>query len=117
MGISLNIGTEDPQRLSGFYRTLWGDPLFEGGGYTSWQLGESLVTVGPHDQVKGSNEDPGRFLLSVMSTDIKSDFERYKAAEGAAVIREPYQDKDAPQFWIATFADPDGNYIQIVQQI
>lgn len=117
MGISVNIGTEDPKRLGAFYQTLWGDPLFEGGGYASWQLGESLITVGPHDQVKGPNRDPGRFLLSVMSTDIKGDFERYKAADGATVIREVYQDPDAPQFWIATFSDPDGNYIQIVQQV
>ena len=116
MGISLNIGTEDAERLTGFYRKLWGDPLFEGGGYASWQMGESLVTVGPHDQVKGPNVDPGRFLLSVMSSDIKADFERYRS-EGATVVREVYQDKDAPQFWIATFSDPDGNYLQIVQQV
>ena len=38
------------------------------------------------------------------------EFERIKAA-GATVIREPYEMGGG---WIATLADPDGNYFQLV---
>jgi predicted enzyme related to lactoylglutathione lyase len=44
---------------------------------------------------------------------VKGDFERLKAA-GATVIREPYSFDQAPGAWIATFADLDDNYFQLV---
>ena len=44
---------------------------------------------------------------------MKGDFDRFKAA-GATVIREPYNFPEAPDSWIATFADPDDNYFQLV---
>jgi predicted enzyme related to lactoylglutathione lyase len=47
------------------------------------------------------------------SDDVKGDFERFKAA-GATVIREPYDFEEAPGSWIATFADPDDNYFQLM---
>ena len=33
---------------------------------------------------------------------------------GAVVIREPYNFDEYPDYWIATLADPDGNYFQLV---
>ena len=36
------------------------------------------------------------------------------ADAGAIVIREPYSFEGAPDYWIATLADPDGNYFQLV---
>ena len=44
---------------------------------------------------------------------MKADAERFTAA-GATVIREPYSFEQAPGSWIATFADPDGNYFQLM---
>lgn len=40
------------------------------------------------------------------------DFAKFQAA-GAKVVREPYGLGDSPG-WIATFADPDDNYFQLV---
>ena len=113
MGIALNIGSEDPKQLADYYKKLFGAPMMEGGGYTTWDIDGSLITIGPHDQVTGKNAHPGRVMWSIMSPDAKADFERYKKA-GATVVRDLYQDADAPQFWIATFSDPDDNYFQIV---
>ncbi len=47
---------------------------------------------------------------------MKADFARLKAA-GAVVVQEPYQPGEAPDAWIATFSDPDGNYFQILSPI
>src|SRR4029453_6888917 len=102
MSIALNIGSENPKPLAEYYTRLFGAPAMEGGGYTSWQIADTLITVGPHDDVRGKNTHPGRLIWSVLTPDVEGDFERYRAA-GATVVRELYQDKDAPQFWIATF--------------
>ena len=113
MSIAINIGSEEPKALTEYYRALFGTPSMEGGGYASWDMEGSLITVGPHTEVKGKNDQPGRVMWSLLTQDAKADYERYKAA-GAIVVRELYQDADAPQFTIATFADPDENYFQIV---
>jgi predicted enzyme related to lactoylglutathione lyase len=70
-------------------------------------------TIGPHDQVHGKNAEPGRIIWNIESADVKADFDRLKAA-GAMVIREPYSFEGAPDAWIATLADADDNYFQLV---
>ncbi len=106
------IGSEDPKRLAEFYTKLFGEPMFSDGGYVVWQIGSGYVTVGPHDQVSGRNQQPGRLLWNVESTDVQGDFERFKAA-GATVVAEPYSMGDDPGK-IATLADPDDNYFQLM---
>jgi len=110
------IGSDDPQRLAAYYTKLLGAPGWLEGGYSGWQVGSGFVTVGPHDQVHGANGEPGRLIWNIESTDVKGDFARLKAA-GATVVREPYQPGEAPEAWIATFSDPDGNYFQLVSPI
>ncbi len=110
---SILIGSADPQRLTDYYSRLFGAPGWNEGGYSGWQIGTGFVTVGPHDQVKGSNPQPGRLIWNIESPDVKADFERLKAA-GATVIREPYQPDETGVAWIATFADPDDNYFQLL---
>ena len=110
---SILIGSEDPKRLADFYTKLFGEPSWDMGGYVGWQIGSGSVTVGPHDQVKGRNASPGRLIWNIESTDVRGDFERFKAA-GATVVAEPYGMGDAPEdALIATLADPDGNYFQL----
>ena len=111
---SILIGSEDPQRLVDYYTKLFGEPTMSEGGYTGWQLGSGFVTIGPHDQVKGKNAHPGRILWNIESQDVKGDFERFKAA-GAIVVAEPYGfDEVSEGGLIATFADPDDNYFQLM---
>ncbi len=108
------IGSEDPQRLVEYYTKLFGEPgMAEEGGYTGWQIGTGTVTVGPHDQVKGRNAHPGRIIWNVETPEVKSEFERMKAA-GAIVVAEPYSFEGYPDMWIATLADPDDNYFQLM---
>ena len=112
---SILIGSENPDRLVEYYTRLFGEPTMSEGGYTGWQLGSGFFTVGPHSEVKGKNPSPGRFLWNIESADVKGDFERLKAA-GAIVIAEPYgfDMEGAENASIATFADPDDNYFQLM---
>ena len=107
------IGSEDPKRLSDYYTKLFGKPDWDEGGYLGWQVGSGGITVGAHDEVHGKNSQPGLIIWNIESADVKGDFERWKAA-GAMVVREPYSFEQAPGTWVATLADPDGNYFQLI---
>ena len=106
------IGSEDSGRLVGYYTKLFGAPSYEGEGYTSWQIGTGWLTVGPHDQVTGKSTHPGRVIWNIETPDVRAGFDRFVAA-GATVVREPY-DPGGPEMLIATFADPDDNYFQLL---
>ncbi len=110
---SILIGSEDPARLAGYYEKLFGKPTWDDGGYTTWLLGGGAVSIGPHSEVHGRNPQPGRLIWNIESNDVQGDFERFKAA-GATVVREPYGFEEAPGSLIATFADPDDNYFQLM---
>lgn len=70
--------------------------------------------MGHHSEVSGKNASPGRLLLNIETNDVKGDFERMKAA-GAIVVREPYSEEGWPaDSFVATLADPDDNYFQLV---
>jgi len=110
---SILIGSEDPGRLTAYYTKLLGEPTFADGGYTGWVIGSGAVTIGPHSEVKGTNDQPGRLIWNIESNDVQGDFARFKAA-GATVVQEPYSFEGAPGSSIATLADPDGNYFQLM---
>ena len=111
---SIMIGSDDPKGLTEFYTKLLGKPGWEDSSYSGWQAGDGMLMIGPHSEVKGPNEMPGRIMMNFQTPDVKGEFERIKGL-GAAVQQEPYQPggADAPEMWIATFEDPDGNYFQL----
>ena len=49
-------------------------------------------------------------MFNFETRQVKEEFERIKAF-GGTVIKEPYEMEGG---WIATLADPDGNYFQLV---
>jgi predicted enzyme related to lactoylglutathione lyase len=111
---SILIGSADPQRLVDYYSKVLGEPGFSDSGYTGWQIGSGFVTVGPHSEVSGKNPQPGRLIWNIECDDVPGTFERFRAA-GAIVVREPYTMEGAPpDAYIATLADPDDNYFQLM---
>ncbi len=110
---SILIGSEQPERLVAYYKRLFGEPVMADGGYTTWQIGSGWVSVGAHSEVHGANSAPGRLIWNLETVDVRPEFERMKAA-GAIVVREPYNFEEYPDAWIATLADPDDNYFQLM---
>jgi len=107
------IGTEDLDRLKDFYDKVLGEPGWAEGGYIGWQVGAGMLMIGPHSEVKGRNESPGRIIFNFETSEVKEEFERIKGL-GAEVSHEPYQPGgEAMDMWLATFADPDGNLFQL----
>ena len=110
------IGSDNAPALAEYYTKLFGKPGWDDGGYVGWLVGTGGLTVGAHSEVHGTNPAPGRLIFNIETPDVKGDFATFKAA-GAIVVREPYNFEMAPDAWIATFSDPDGNYFQLVSPI
>ena len=111
---SILIGSEDPDRLAEYYGACSARRRSPTASYSGWQLGSGFLTVGPHSEVKGKSVHPGRIIWNLETADVAGDFERLKAA-GAIVVAEPYGfDGDAIGGSIATLADPDDNYFQLM---
>lgn len=107
------IGTKQPKVLATFYEKVIGKPaemVDDSNGFFGWQVGNALFSVLEHSQMGGPTKDPGRVMLNFETTQVKEEFERIRTL-GAVVIKEPYEMEGA---WIATLADPDGNYFQLV---
>ena len=111
---SIMIGSDNPSALGEFYTKVFGKPAWQQEGWYGFYLDGSSLVVGQHSEVHGKNAMPGRLMFNLETTDVQGEFSRIQAA-GATVVAEPYQpDKDTnPDAWLATFADPDGNYFQV----
>lgn len=108
---SVLIGTDQPEVLATFYEKALGRPAdWVDGGYYGWQVGSGFLTVGGHSEVQGQAKEPARIILNFETPAVQAEYERLRQAQ-ATVIREPYEMGGG---WIATLADPDGNYIQLV---
>ncbi len=113
---SILIGSAQPQVLAEFYAKVFGRPAdMNEGGYSGWQVGSCFLTVGEHSEVKGKAKEPARIILNFETSAVPAEFERLKQL-GVKVIKEPYtmDDDETAEGWIATLADPDGNYIQLM---
>lgn len=109
---SVLIGTDNMEDLVAFYSKVVGKPDMEDAGYVGWQVGDGWFSVGPHSEIKGKNTQPARHLVFFEADDVKGEFERIKEIDGAEVIKEPYKPSN-DNYWLATLADPDGNYFQL----
>jgi predicted enzyme related to lactoylglutathione lyase len=107
------IGSDRPEVLVAFYTKVFGDPIFQSGGWVAWDAGEGFLTVGPHTGVTGSTDQPGRVLIGYVTEDVQGEFERIKNA-GAEVVQAPFHPVDDPDGWLAFLADPDGNHFQLM---
>ena len=110
---SIMIGTKQTKVLAAFYEKVLGKPadmVGEEYGFYGWQAGYSYLSVLDHSEMAGRTKDPGRVMLNFETPQVKEEFERIKAL-GGTVIKEPYEMEGG---WIATLADPDGNYFQLV---
>jgi len=119
MGLNLKnimLGSEDSKTLADFYGKILGAPNAdwsdEANGWFGFEAGDGSLMIGPHSDVKGRSQEPGRVMLNLTTPDVKDDFERIKAV-GAEVVAEPYEPEGGGGMLMCTFADPDGNYFQL----
>lgn len=107
------IGSENPKALGEFYAKILGEPGFQQDDWYGFGEQGKYVMIGGHSEVKGKSTAPARIMITLETEDVKGEFDRIKGF-GAEVVAEPYMpDEKQADMWLATLADPDGNYIQL----
>ena len=113
--VSLHINSSQPKQLGLFYEDVLGlKPAWSSDNITGFLIGDFRLEIAGHDQVAGHNSTPARHFFDLMVDDVYAEFERIIGL-GGTVIQEPYEFSDEDlKMVIATLADLDGNYFQLV---
>ncbi len=112
---SIMIGSENPKALADFYeRVLEKSPDMVEGDWYGFSAGSCFISIGLHDKVNGKSTNPERIILNFETDTVQAEFDRLKEL-GAIVIKAPYSMGEGDQAaLIATLADPDGNFFQLM---
>ena len=114
--IGLTLWTDDLEKMFHFYNETMRLPLharhddfiaFEFGGFREFRF-----NLGLHGEVQGMSRDPFRVMANFGVDDINQECRRLRD-EGVEFIRPPEQEHWGG--WVATFKDPDGNILQLLQ--
>jgi catechol 2,3-dioxygenase-like lactoylglutathione lyase family enzyme len=107
-GSSILLGTRDPERLRQFYQHAFDVTPDENG----WlPLGDLGVLPDLRDDVAAANPEPGRVVLNVDTDDAAAVVDRLTELG----VRWLCPLEQRPNGWFATFEDPDGNLVQVLQ--
>ena len=110
----VTIWTDHLDSLVRFYRDILRLPLHsERDNFVAFRFGDVRLNLGLHSQVRGPSRDSYRVMINLGTKDIYSVYE-HLVAHGVIVIRAPEQEQWGG--WVATFLDPDGNILQLLQQ-
>lgn len=108
-----SVWSEDLHNLLPFYRDTLGLKVgAEAPGFVVFgDPNGPAIALGTHSEVKGRNADPARHIVGFEVDDVRAEAARLKAA-GVEFIEEPNEQGFG---WIATFKDPEGNLLQLLQ--
>ena len=96
-----------------FYRdTLGLAPRSAKADFINFDWSGVRLSVGLHGGVRGPNRDPLRLMINLTVTDIHAVHDRLVRA-GVVFTRAP--EREDWGGWVATFPDPDGNTLQLLQ--
>ena len=108
------LGSDNAEGLVECYSTIFDrKPDWTGGPYSGWKMGEMYLMIGPHDDVKGHNDMPGRIIINFVTDDVEGEFKRLAKA-GISIVAEPNHPGGGSEGWMATMFDADGNFFQLV---
>ena len=108
------IWTANVERLGGFYRDVLDmKPVSQRDGFMAFQFGNLRLTISDHSEIKDDAKDPLRIMVNLAVDDIHSAYQRLRE-KGVEFLREP--EKEHWGGYVATFKDPDGNVLQLLQQ-
>ena len=81
-------------------------------GFVNFVWGDFRLTIHVHSDVHGRAADPDRVMINFVVVDIAATYARLVRA-GVEFRRPP--EREPWGGWIATFVDPDGNTLQLMQ--
>jgi len=111
----VNVNSEQPEKMIAFYRDVVGltvNPDFGPGAFMAGTSSFVAFIIEGHSDVRGATKEPQRVLLNFFVGDLASEQKRLEA-QGVEFVRSAAKE---PGFGtISTFADPDGNYCQLIE--
>lgn len=110
----VQIGAADAKKLADFYTKAFGEPKWAmPGDWYGWDIGFGHLFFGPHSEVNGVASEPQRVMIAIEAEDVASSFDILIAAGGTEVAKPHNPSPESKDFWQATVADPEGNYLQL----
>lgn len=109
------IWTEAPrfEAMAHFYRDALGlAPRSSRSDFINFDWSGVRLSISVHDGVHGGARDPLRIMINLLVDDIEATHARLVHA-GVAFSRPP--EREDWGGWVASFADPDGNTLQLMQ--
>ena len=112
-GVLVWTSVERFPAMASFYRdTLGLAPRSDKSDFVNFDWNGVRLSVGVHDRVGGTSQDPLRVMVNLTVTDIRAVHDRLVGA-GVVFTRPP--EREDWGGWVATFTDPDGNTLQLMQ--
>ena len=124
-GYRLLIWSQDPDKLSSFYRDVLELEevikldIPDDYGY-AFRVGDNglLLWIGKHSDIEGPNKDPKRHMFNLYVDDVQSWYSKIKDREDVTILQKPMvtpptRDKEEKKY-VCTFLDPEGNCFQFM---
>ncbi|MGW4031766.1 VOC family protein [Streptomyces sp. NPDC004838] len=105
---SLLIGSDDVERMKSWYSAAFSVTENDGGAFP---FGDVQLFIEEHSEVSGPNKDSARVIINLDVDDCRA-VEARLLTQDVTWVRKVEQ---MPFGLIGTLADPDGNYVQIIQ--
>ncbi|MBI2935478.1 MAG: VOC family protein [Chloroflexi bacterium] len=112
--VGVILWTDHLEDMRHFYQELLGLTLHSHhNDFITFEVRPGLrLSIGTHNRVHGHNPDPHRIMVNLGVEDIHAAAQRL-TAQGVEFLRPPEQ--EAWGGWVATFRDPDGNLLQLLE--
>ena len=107
---SLLLGSRDPDRLRDWYVDVLGGEC-DADGFV--HFGPVAVLITGRDDVDVTTSEPGRVLLNYTVPNMKLAADELEARGVTWVAPVEYREDGGA--WFASLADPDGNYVQLIE--
>ncbi len=111
--VGVILWTSNLDEMRPFYRDTLRLPLHsDHGDFVAFRFGDMRLSMGLHGSVEGPARDPHRIMVNLGVEDIHREHRRL-TEEGVEFVRSP--ERESWGGWVATFKDPDGNLVQLLQ--
>ena len=111
--VGVILWTSNLDEMRPFYRDILQLPLHsDHGDFVAFRFGDMRLNLGLHAAVEGPAKDPYRIMINLGVDDIHAEHRRLSAEE-VKFVRPP--ERESWGGWVATFKDPDGNLVQLLQ--
>ena len=112
-GVLVFTSSDRFEEMARFYREVLALPVrSDRPGFINFAFGDQRLTVAIHSEVSGSSRDPDRLMINFSTDDVASAV-AHLTEVGVDIVR--YAEREKWGGWVATFRDPDGNLLQLLE--